>query len=126
MSDLAYTGEFLLKDNSLVQKDFEERGWATPEFVDNIKILTLVPREQGAGWPLLRVHIPEDAKAVWTWRVFRESMTVPGAPLREMRIYGIGYKRFGEKPYMTWVVPGGHVESGTEDPLFANVLWRGR
>ena len=125
MSDLAYSGEFLLKDNSLAQKNLDDHGWATPEFVESIKIFTLVPKSPDSGWPLLRMHIPDDAKAVWTWRVFQESMPMPNGILREMRIYGIGYKRHGEKPYMMWVVPGGHVECGTDDPLFANVIWRG-
>jgi hypothetical protein len=125
MSDMAYSGEFLLKDNSLVQQDFEQHGWATAEFVDNIKIFTLVPKEPNSGWPLLRMHIPEGAKAVWTWRTFRESLPRPDSTIREMRIYGIGYKKYGEAPYMMWVVPGGHVECGIDEPLFANVLWRG-
>lgn len=125
MTDFAYTGEFLLKDNSLVSQNLEEHGWATPEFLDKIKLFTLVPKSPDSGWPLLRIHIPDNAKPVWKWRTFREAMMVDNGTIREMRIYGIGYKKRGHGPYMVWVVPGGHVEAGVDDPLFANVLWSG-
>lgn len=116
-----YTGEFLLRDNSVVQQDFDESGWARKDLIANITIFTLIPKEPGK-WPLLRMHIPDKAKPVWTWRTFRKG-NVPDAVERQMRIYGIGYKKRGQKPHLMWVMPGGHIEAGTDNPLFADVMW---
>ena len=127
MVDFAYVGEFVLKDDSIVRTDLERQGWATKELISNIKTFTLVPKEVGK-WPLLRIHIPDKAKPVWTWRVFRKmAQGGDGEILQEMRIYGIGYKKRGQKPHMMWVVPGGHVEAGldVDSPAFAQVLWHG-
>lgn len=123
--EFAYSGEFILKDGSMVQVDLESKGWATKELISNVATMTLVPKPQTSGWPLLRVHIPPNGKPVWTWRVFREAAIADASTVREMRIYGIGYKKRGQRPVMTWVVPGGHVETGTESPLFADKLWHG-
>lgn len=122
MVDFAYTGEFLLRDGTLLQVDLEQPGWATKDLIANIALFTLVPKVPGT-WPLLRTHIPERAKPVWTWRTFRKGNGPPEQPTREMQIYGIGFKKRGSKPHMIWVVPGGHVEAGTDAPLFADVLW---
>ena len=122
MSELDYTGEFLLDDGTVHQQNLDEHGWATKELVDRIKLFTLVPKDP-SRWNLFRIHIPEDAKPVWTWRTFG---IINGPVKDQMRIYGIGYKREYESPFYMWMLPGGHVEAGTDQPLFAEALWRGR
>lgn len=127
-----YIGEFILTDGTTVQRDLETK-WADKDFISQIRVFTLVPKpEGGQGWPLLRMHIPEKAKPIWVWRVYRltnnptppEGEEVTAEQLAELRIYGIGYKKRGSKPHMMWVVPGGHVEAGSEEPLFATVIWK--
>lgn len=128
--EFVYVGEFTLKDGTVEQRNLEDK-WADKDFLEKIAVFTLVPRV--AGWPLLRVHIPDKAKPVWVWRVYREaSPLVPVEEggemptIREMRIYGVGFKKRGQKPHLTWVIPGGHIETGTSDSTLANTLWRGQ
>lgn len=126
MVDFAYRAELRLNDGSIITVDLEERGWAKPDLLTKIRAFTLVPKDPNTRWPLVRVHIPEHAKPVWLWRTYRESSVGDGATVREMRIYGIGFKRRGHPPYYVWVVPGGHIESGTYDSTFANTIWSGK
>lgn len=129
--EFPYVGEFILADGSLAQKDLETR-WADKEFVSQIRTFTLVPKPGTSGWPLLRMHIPEKAKPVWVWRMFRltdnpvppEGTEVEAQQLAELRIYGIGYKKRGQKPHMMWVMPGGAVEAGIQEPQFAELIWK--
>jgi hypothetical protein len=105
-----YTAELQLNDGSLVQVDLEERGWAEPDRLANTRVFSLVPRQLGTGWPLIRINIPDGAKPV-----FKSRRNVLATAGQEFRAFAVGWFKDGST-HWTWVMPGGSIETETDDP----------
>jgi hypothetical protein len=122
-----YTAELQLHDGSVVPVNLEERGWAEPERLALTRVFTLVPRQYGTPWPMVRIHIPDGAKPI-----FKARKSVAATAGFQMRIYAVGWFKDGES-HWTWVFPGGALEKEIEETEldktligFVNDAWRYR
>lgn len=106
-----------LNDGSEVKLDPEERGWAEPERLSQVKVWSIVPRDQN-GMPVVTVQIPESAKPIFKSRVYGKGLPGTGNPL-QFRAYAIGWH--DTESHWIWVMPNGNIEVG-EDPLYADLL----
>lgn len=116
-----YWAELQLNDGSLVQLDLEKHGWAEPTRLAATRVFTLVPKNPGAQWPFVRVHIPEDAKPIFKSRM--NMRFLGGKVMNEpnFRAYAVGYFKDGTS-HWTWVFPNGAIETNTDDPTFNDLL----
>jgi hypothetical protein len=111
-----YKAEIQLNDGTLIPLDLEERGWADPERLANTRVFSLVPKEINAGWPLVRVNIPEGAKPI-----FKARKNVLATAGQEFRCYAVGWFKDGES-HWTWILPGGSIETESDDPYLTRKL----
>lgn len=125
MSDtFAYWAELQLNDGSLVTVDLEERGWAEPERLGQTRVFTLVPKDINTRWPVVRIHIPDDAKPIFKTRMNSRLMgpsvqSGMGEPI--FRAYAVGWFKDSQS-HWTWVFPNGAIETETDDPTFNDIL----
>lgn len=105
-----------LNDGSEVKLNPEEHGWAEPERLAQVKVWSIIPRDQN-GMPVVTVQIPEGAKPIFKSRVYGKGLPGTGGP--SFRAYAIGWH--DTESHWTWVMPNGNIEVG-EDPLYADLL----
>jgi hypothetical protein len=116
MSTFEYSAELQLNDGSVVPVNLEEHGWAEPDRLANTRVFSLIPRSIGAGWPMVRIHIPEGAKPI-----FKSRNNVGATAGFEMRVYAAGWFKDGQN-HWTWIFPGGAIEKETDDPDISKML----
>ncbi len=116
MSEYAYFAEVMLDDGTDQTLDLEAPGWADKSLLDRVVRWSLIPKE-GQRLPIVVVNVPQGAKPIFNTRVYVKMTTSNEEELGRIRVYRIGYK-LGKHHHWTWILPGGHIESGTGDDSF--------